>query len=478
MTEEYEYVRVESFELTPSQLVWRRYKRPAPTILGRFLDANPHIAPALGEGPFLPFGMIVRIPIDLARVGREATPRAHRQLCRRSGYCLMAIGARPTRFEAHCEINVDGKDVTKKWDPRLISITITDPEEANNEAQIELDDSQSGSYSGGVQSGWFGPLPRLGSPLILRLGWLTENSYRVFNGWVWDIESSNQRKSGRRLQIIGQSAMSSGKVRRDSYWGDGAQKPTGGSEPTEGAGITLGTVLKDAGKAAGYGEVTIHPALASITRPYWIQTRESAHQFMWRLARENGGIFKVDGKVVGVGEKDGFTNAFGEALPTIAATVGQNVIAWRIKPFVTRPAYSEARAAHTSLSTGLTKFAQAAIKGDAAGTFQGMDEAFTQLWTRAAEGEAKQDADSQGQESTRAQAQGWIVIQGEPQAISQCKIVLTGARPGVNGTYKAKQVEHQYSRQSGFITRIDVIEPDLNFGPNPPTYWPKTETSA
>ena len=76
MSDEYEYVRVESFELTPSQLVWRRYKRPAPTILGRFLDANPHIAPALGEGPFLPFGMIVRIPIDLSVL--EGRPRPAR----------------------------------------------------------------------------------------------------------------------------------------------------------------------------------------------------------------------------------------------------------------------------------------------------------------------------------------------------------------------------------------------------------------
>jgi phage tail protein X len=61
----FEYLRVEAEDLTPSQIVWRRYKRPAPQILGKFLDANPHIAPALGEGPFIPFGTVVRIPIDL-----------------------------------------------------------------------------------------------------------------------------------------------------------------------------------------------------------------------------------------------------------------------------------------------------------------------------------------------------------------------------------------------------------------------------
>ena len=60
----YEYIRIEALDLTPSQLVWRRYKRPAPTILGRFLDANPHLAPALGEGPYIPINIVVRMPID------------------------------------------------------------------------------------------------------------------------------------------------------------------------------------------------------------------------------------------------------------------------------------------------------------------------------------------------------------------------------------------------------------------------------
>jgi hypothetical protein len=60
----YEYVKIQGDEITPSQLIWRRYKRPARTILGLFLDVNPELAGPLGTSPFLPIGMVVRVPID------------------------------------------------------------------------------------------------------------------------------------------------------------------------------------------------------------------------------------------------------------------------------------------------------------------------------------------------------------------------------------------------------------------------------
>lgn len=60
----YEIVRISGDNITPSLLVWRRYKRPAPGMLGLFLDINPQLARALGESPYLPVGVLVKIPID------------------------------------------------------------------------------------------------------------------------------------------------------------------------------------------------------------------------------------------------------------------------------------------------------------------------------------------------------------------------------------------------------------------------------
>jgi phage tail protein X len=60
----FEFLKIEGETTTPSHVVWARYKRPAPGILGQFLDANPHLATWLADGPFIPRGTVVRIPID------------------------------------------------------------------------------------------------------------------------------------------------------------------------------------------------------------------------------------------------------------------------------------------------------------------------------------------------------------------------------------------------------------------------------
>src|SRR4029077_17264503 len=50
---------------------------------------------------------------------------------------------------------------------------------------------------------------------------------------------------------------------------------------------------------------------------------------------------------------------------------------------------------------------------------------------------------------------GRIMINGEPKAVWNSKVLLVGARPGVDGLYTIKVVEHVYSRQ-GFITYLEV----------------------
>lgn len=60
----YEVVVVQAENIEPDRLIWRRYKRPHYGITELFLAANPHIMPHLGQSPFLPQGVPVRIPID------------------------------------------------------------------------------------------------------------------------------------------------------------------------------------------------------------------------------------------------------------------------------------------------------------------------------------------------------------------------------------------------------------------------------
>lgn len=60
----YEVISIKGEGITPSLLIWRRYKRPAAGVLEFFLDMNPHILDGLSKSPYLPIGTIVRLPID------------------------------------------------------------------------------------------------------------------------------------------------------------------------------------------------------------------------------------------------------------------------------------------------------------------------------------------------------------------------------------------------------------------------------
>lgn len=64
MISSYDYVEVQGEKITADLLVWRRYKRLAPGILEAMLDANPILSKVHVFGPFLPIGLVVRIPID------------------------------------------------------------------------------------------------------------------------------------------------------------------------------------------------------------------------------------------------------------------------------------------------------------------------------------------------------------------------------------------------------------------------------
>jgi len=64
----WEVVIVESDNLTPSLLVWRRYKRPARGVLENLLDMNPDLIEGLSQSPYFPVGAIVRVPVDQAAI--------------------------------------------------------------------------------------------------------------------------------------------------------------------------------------------------------------------------------------------------------------------------------------------------------------------------------------------------------------------------------------------------------------------------
>ncbi len=60
----FELVKVTTDYVTADLIVWKRYKRKAPSIVELLLDANPQLAFVHRTTPFIPPGTYLRVPID------------------------------------------------------------------------------------------------------------------------------------------------------------------------------------------------------------------------------------------------------------------------------------------------------------------------------------------------------------------------------------------------------------------------------
>ena len=70
----FELIQITGYGVTADLIVWRRYRRPAPGILEKMLDANPQLAYVHRTTPFLPPGLYVRVPIDPVLLAGKPQP--------------------------------------------------------------------------------------------------------------------------------------------------------------------------------------------------------------------------------------------------------------------------------------------------------------------------------------------------------------------------------------------------------------------
>jgi phage protein D len=405
----------------------------------------------------------------------------------------MAEHQGPMRHAA-CRIIVDGEDVTARVDPYLISVKVIDTLEGDfDTCALELDDRNAQLQ-----------IPQDGSRIIICLGWdstgprpysnkpfvnqpqsevegLAEEAGKtelpfggpglqiVFSGIVAQVESGFTRKGGgRRLWIEGTSNNNKGKGKEvqnktlgkgkedDGSGGDGGtgdSATAGGSGGGGGGGeIPLQQVMSEVFQKAGLN-VKLSPQMMNIKRDFW-HVNESAHNFGQRMADEMGGYFKVaNGTAILFGKNEDMGMGF------VDVVWGVNLIGWRIKPFSSRAQWAKSESKFFDLFKGAWEGVEKSIGGSA--PFGGASAAmnFIQPVANKANGEQNNGGGSADSEARRGN--GWVLLNGDPRVKAGARLNISGARPGVDGTYLVTEAEHNYQRGVGFTTRCNVGQPEL-----------------
>ncbi len=401
------------------------------------------------------------------------------------------------RRHASCLIMVDGNDVTSRVDPYLISVKVVDTlegdfdtcslelDDRNAQLQIPQDESKLQVYLGWANVGprpFMGTLPASqrqselegladegvtsSNPLIKEMAFNGPGMEEVFNGIITQVESGfTRRGGGRRLWIEATSNNNKGKAKEvqnvtqgkgqeddaasfaQRFAGDGGQKGTDGGG---GGDIPLEDVMTKVFGFAGL-QVAMSPEMKKHKRDFW-HVNESANNFGQRMAAELGGYFKVaNGKAILFGKDEDM------GLGTADAVWGVNLIGWRIKPFSGRAQYAQAASKFFDLHKGAWEGIQKSIGGNMPFGNASAAMNFIQPVANKVQGEQNNGGGSADSESRRGN--GWVLMNGDPRVKAGATLEIDGARPGVDGTYRVTEVEHNYQRGVGFTTRCNVAQP-------------------
>lgn len=366
------------------------------------------------------------------------------------------------RRNAHKRIMYNGRDVTNRLDPYLISVQVISKLEGTDQASVELDDRDAaldipGDYGPlNVELGWDDQGPRL--DLIPPIGgggelpW--EGGFReVFRGFIMSCESGfSRRGGGRRLWIDAQGADMRGKLKEPTQqsWGEG-QKENGGEG--SGEGVSLKSVFSEAMQKAGL-QAQVAPSMANKQKDFW-HMQESPMHFGQRIARDMGGLFKVSGNVATIVPKIGGQTASGGSVPTIDAEWGINLIAWRIKPFIARGQWSGAQSSFFKIAEGAWDSVKSSMSGgQGASGVAGLPSPAPNKQS------GEQSNEGMAGDAKFGRGTGWCIINGEPRVFAGCYLMIKGARPGVDGRYLVSEAEHIYSRR-GYTTRCNLSNPNI-----------------
>ncbi len=325
------------------------------------------------------------------------------------------------------QVRVAGQDISSRLRPLLTELKISDHEGTHSDtASITVDDRDAVIR-----------FPKTGDRMSVSLGWEGEGMAVVFVGTVDEVSSNGSRGGGRELTIAAKGVDTQSK----------AKEP----QQLHIDNVTVKAALEKASKIAGITAVKVDQAFASIIRPWWGLHDESFLHFGERVARELGGIFKIRGTEALLAVKNG-GSVSGAAMPTITAAYAVNLIRWDMTPAIGRPRHRRVRTSYYDPKEAKWKTKEVDVRDE------NVEPTASGRFSRADEGEAEGAAKNGAKEAERQKGGGTVEIDGNASAQPGGTCILTGARPGIDGTYRIKSVDHSYSR-SGWTTNLELTLP-------------------
>lgn len=321
------------------------------------------------------------------------------------------------------KVLVDGQDMTTAMHPYLMDISVSDKAEASSDScSLTFDDTD-----GQVR------LPPVRARVLVFL-----QGVKVFEGITDVPRSKGNRGAGRTVSVSAKGFDAQGKAKQpQTFHADDAN---------------LESFLGQAAKSAGLS-LSIDPAFGQITRDYWAADGESVLQLGQRMARELHGTFKIRGDKAVLAKRGEGKSPTGGAMPTITGAYGSNLIDWDISPRTPRHQFANAQVRYFDRETASVKTEQVDFDGEGG-------EASNLVRSHAADADqAKDIGEARKRESDREGGEGSVTIDIEPQAQAEGTFVLTGARAGIDGTYRIEGVDHRASRGGGATTALSLKQP-------------------
>lgn len=335
-------------------------------------------------------------------------------------------------------VSVNGTEISSTLAPILISMTITDADGGQSDTlEIELDDE------GGMIA-----LPPTNAPIQAGLAYEEDDGTPsgppvMFEGKVDKPNSSGSRGGGMTLTISAKSADVKGKPKAQ------AQKHADKGK--------LSKVAKEFGKDAGL-EVEVAKGV-DIERDYWAMQGESFLNWGKRVAEEINATFKVrNGKAI-FAERSSGTSASRKALPTIQATRPGNIISWQMSPSDDRQDWKKFQVRYYDRKKAKWNTEDVEAKAKDRGSVEHLNSfAHPDQQSAAKRGKANST------EADRDRGGGSITIEGDPNAQSEAMCIVSGVRPGIDGSYRIKVARHRLTRSAGYTTELELSQPSGDAG--------------